>query len=109
MKKNNASHLHFTPYGTSESGSESKPKTASNTNVPLSVQPLIAYNTLFLVIFMCLAEKDVLSFSQAARLLEEVTNEKPDLPDGARAWPTQMINTLWNFDKNTASSRHIIH
>jgi hypothetical protein len=42
MKKN-APHPQLTPSTPSEQGSESEPKTASNTNVPLSHQSLMAF------------------------------------------------------------------
>ena len=98
MKKN-ASHPQFTPYAASAPTSSSEPKTASDTNVPLSAQPIMAFNILLLVIFIRLGEKDVLSFSQAAGLLEELADKMADLPDGARALLTQFINSLWYFEK----------
>jgi hypothetical protein len=42
MKKN-APHPQLTPSAQSEQGSESEPKTASDTNVPLSAQALMAF------------------------------------------------------------------
>jgi hypothetical protein len=42
MKKN-ALHPQLTPSAQSEQGSESEPKTASDTNVPLSAQAIMAF------------------------------------------------------------------
>jgi hypothetical protein len=98
MKKN-APHPQSTPSTQSEQGSESEPKTASDTNVPLSAQAIMAFNTLLLVIFIHLGEKGVLSLSQAAQLLEEFVDKKSNLPDGANAWLTEFTKSLWYFEK----------
>jgi hypothetical protein len=106
MKKN-APHPQFTPSAQSEQNSESEPKTASNTNVPLSHQSLMAFNILLLFIFIRLAEKDVLSLSQAAELLEKFADKKANLSDGDNVWLGEFTKSLWYFEKELG--QNIIH
>src|SRR5450830_1396325 len=100
---------HSTPKPTStldpitDSAPLSDPKSAADTKLPASV--LIAHQTLFLVIFICLAEKGIMSFAEAAQLLEDAIDVKPDLPQGAKIFLRATISTLWNCHKNTSPDR----
>ena len=69
MTKNNPSHSPTTSLNPTEAASGSDSKEAGAANKPLSAQPpLIAINTILLVIFVHLAETEILSFSHARNI-----------------------------------------
>jgi hypothetical protein len=93
------------PSSTTESTSHSDPKI--DTTLPAAV--LIAHQNLFLVLFMCLAEKGIMSFAEAAQMLEEAIDAMPDLPQGAQIWLRATLSTLWNLHKDTSPDRFFSH
>jgi hypothetical protein len=101
MTKNDTTHPHSTQPNTSDPSPASEAKPAKETSVPPSLQPIIAFNTVLLVIFLCLAEKNILSFAHAAQYLEDAVEEMTDLPDLTRAFLLQIIATLWGFEKGS--------
>jgi hypothetical protein len=107
MTKSKNANSHFTLLAISELASTPEPKTASNTKEPHSAQIPLAFNLLFTVIFVILAEKDILTYAEAAERLKYVVDGMPELPDGTRAYLTITINALWNFE--ALSRRHNIH
>ena len=88
-----------TPTPISDSTPPSAPITAS-AGVPASA--FVAHQHLFLILFICLSNKGLLSFEEAAQWLEDSIDALSDLPQRAQDFLRVTLNALWHLHKETS-------